>query len=788
MAQTIKGFKINGDPHFLDAMFLSGQTKEELLAGMTGGTSSNPVLDAIYVNAKNNLEIKSGVIGAAKVNLVAADAIQLKTGDGQPLQLDCEQNTVDLNEYGVKVCNGSMDGDKRVVALKLNTAELILDTQKANTNEFDREELQVKFRYDKKDHPIYAKMKARAFDFRCYDHGGIALQIAGADSSGKENKIKFESDRTTVPGATGEYNGEGGKGLEFGTFNNEHTSLYTGDYRFKGDANVFGVTRNTPVLDNKGKTDYPTQGDDFKDVIDASTPKATWNEIIDAANKCKNLEETINNKVAEAAMDASGIDVSGFVTRDTVEEVVASAITDMHIDTSAVESNLKQWVLDKHYVDALPDTLQYIKMGKSKGNFAVDVTGKYTWELTSPKETTSPDEYNVNHAKGDRVVNYTNEAFYTDPNKVYYKAGIDTVLADEETAAPEGTIVYNSACVISFGEAATYQHFVMGEGEASFYEDETKFVFKGTKNISIKFNETTPIKKKEVLDPSRLSEEELEYYENDAAVYDEEGKLVSGWEKTPIWAKSTLWTKNEINVNLETDSKIKFSGKKIETVWAHEVNGVDVETKMDDILLSTNTLSTDANEVVFEQKISKNGDRSGQDTEFVYTFGNNVADTEKVADFATFKANYNGKHTPKTDEELQAMYDAFLAEGQSFEIRVKVSELLGLVARVADLEARLAALEASGVQGPQGPQGPAGADGVNGENGAQGPQGPAGADGADGQDGAQGPQGPAGADGANGEDGAQGPQGPAGADGQDGAQGPQGPEGPEYSPESNEGE
>ena len=98
---------------------------------------------------------------------------------------------------------------------------------------------------------------------------------------------------------------------------------------------------------------------------------------------------------------------------------------------------------------------------------------------------------------------------------------------------------------------------------------------------------------------------------------------------------------------------------------------------------------------MFEQKISKNGDRSGQDTEIVYTFGNNVADTEKVADFAEFKVNYNSKHKNhgKSDEELQAMYDAFLAEGQSFEIRVKISELLGLVAKVAALEARIEALE-----------------------------------------------------------------------------------------------
>ena len=192
MANTIKGFKINGVAHSLDAMFLSGATKEELLANGGGSGSSNPALAGIYVNPSNNLEINASVGGGEKLNLVAGDAIQIKPGDGEPLQLDCEQNTLDnVNEYGVKVCNGSMPKNSRVVGLKLNAAELILDTQKANTTEFDPEEFQIKVRYDKKENPIYLKTRARAFDFRCMDHGGIALQIAGHDSSDNENKIKF---------------------------------------------------------------------------------------------------------------------------------------------------------------------------------------------------------------------------------------------------------------------------------------------------------------------------------------------------------------------------------------------------------------------------------------------------------------------------------------------------------------------------------------------------------------------------------------------------------------------
>ena len=708
--KTIKGFIVNDEPHYLDATLLNGkEVSEEALNALSGDA-----LKGVYVNASNNLEFNAGAAGAEKLNLVASDAIQVKPGDGEPLQLDCEQNSTDLNEFGVKVCNGSMNKNSRVVALKLNAAELTLDNQKANTTEFDLDEFQIKVRNDKWNNgqslsdgsgPIYLKAKARAFDFRCYDHGGIALQIAGHDGNGKENKIKFESDRTSEIGATPVYCKEGGKGLEFGTFNNEHASLYTGDYRFKGDATVYGVTRNTPVATpSTGKIDYPTQSDDFKDVINATTPSASWNEILDAANKCKNLEDTVNAAVARAALSGDGIDTSVFVTRDEVEDVVASAMTDMHIDTTGLAS--EQWVLDRHYIDALPDGVQYVKMGKSKGNFAVDLTGKYTWELTSPKSATTVDEYNEIHAKGDRVINYLNEAFYTDPAKVYYKAGDTTLLADGVTEVPKDTIIYTSACNLTFAVPAVadggYEYYLMGEGETSFYEDPTKFFYKCKAKKGDFYADGTPAAKDAIVQGAGLTAEEIAYYDSKGEILDEDGVTVlqsAIWAKTNLWKKSTLWTPNEVNINLETDSKIKFAGKKIETVWTID----DVDYKMDDILLSTNTLSTDAGEVVFEQKISKNGDRSGQDTEFVYSFGNNVADTTKVADFAAFKKNYNGKHTPKSDEELQAMYDAFLAEGESYEIRVRVSELLGLVQRVADLEARLAALEAA--QTPAEPEG-----------------------------------------------------------------------------------
>lgn len=69
------------------------------------------------------------------------------------------------------------------------------------------------------------------------------------------------------------HSGVGGDGMEFGTFNNEHASLFCGDYRFKADAPVFAVTRGELETDAiTGKVDYPTQPDDFKDIIDDENP------------------------------------------------------------------------------------------------------------------------------------------------------------------------------------------------------------------------------------------------------------------------------------------------------------------------------------------------------------------------------------------------------------------------------------------------------------------------------------------------------------------------------------
>lgn len=671
---------------YIDKFIESGTGEEFLIKAKSADTASHAE-NATNADAIGNVEKYSGFINGKQ-----REGLKIKNGT--------KEAVIELNDKGnlaIESLSKHLNLESaQGIQIKPTTTIIFDSSRRIANNKGNEINVEAKFDdFDKRTDAEYAgkdgsneayaelKIKSRNLDLRCHDHGGIALQIAGQDGHGNENKIKFESDRTSSIGSSGNYHGEGGKGLEFGTFNNEHASLFCGDYRFKGDANVYGVTRGAIETTSTGKMDYPTQGDDFKDIKDENK-KATWYDIINAAKRCADLTRSVKEEIQAAAIE--GVEVNDIVTRSNVEEIVNDAISDAHIDLTGVAT--EEWVLDQHYISELPDAVQYLKMGKSKGNFAIDVKGKYTWEETGPKSATTVDEYNNVVVKGDRVINYTNESFYTNEDKVYYKAGIETTLADGETVVAADTIVYNSACNLSFAENCGYEHFELGAGEASYYEDETKFFYKAKKNA--KYPDGTDAPKDTIIQGSGLTEEEIAYYDSKGEIKDEDGTVIQAetWKKTYLWKKSTLWSINEININLESDSKIKFDGQKIETVWTYpEVEGGDdVDHKMTEILLSTESLAADANEVVFEQKISKNGDRSGQDTEIVYTFGNNVADPEKVADFNAFKTNYNSKHTPKTDEELQAMYDAFLAEGLGFEIRVKVSELLSLVNRVTTLE------------------------------------------------------------------------------------------------------
>lgn len=178
---------------------------------------------------------------------------------------------------------------KKNIQLK-PTEEIIIDSGRREAASGDNEAI-LKVKNDDTKEWGSLKIKSRNIDLRCHGHGGIALQPCHTDNNNFENKIKFESSRTAPLGAkTVTYDTEGGKGLEFGTFNNEHTSLFTYDYRFNKDGYVYAVTRGNPVTAN-GKYDYPTQSDDFKDIVDSNLG-VSWEYIIKAAKVFEAIENT----------------------------------------------------------------------------------------------------------------------------------------------------------------------------------------------------------------------------------------------------------------------------------------------------------------------------------------------------------------------------------------------------------------------------------------------------------------------------------------------------------------
>ena len=533
------------------------------------------------------------------------------------------------------------------------------------------------------------KINSRNLDLRCHEHGGIALQIAGKDKQGYENKIKFESDRTSPITEQGTYNGEGGKGLEFGTFNNEHSSLFTKDYRFNKNGDVYAVDRDTPVYDS-GKTDYPTQSDDFKDIINEMTPVTKWNDIVKVSAKYRLLkdyttESEVQALITERAAELAGggaISLEGYATEAYVDNAIEQ------IETGTYEPGNGISIIDKvisvnNYNQIIPLTaltnsttaLGCVKIGKSKGNLQIDVKGKYTYEA----KVDAVDEYGNAVEAGGRVVNYQDESFYEDPMKYYYKANSATTYADGEYA-PKGARAYTTA-VISGMTERTY-----------FYK---------AKNNALYYDETPAAEGDIILKASITGETEIAYYDNPDNKWVKSYILPMGDDEshyTGAWEKVNLWVHNDININLESDSKIKFDGNKIETTWSYpEVEGGDdVDHRMEKISLAAEDLAIDSTVVSTEKKVTKNGDFT-EEPMLSYTFENKLLDGNGsvVVTESQFVTNYKKKHagTTLTDEEIKALYSEYIAMGVSETITVRVSDLLRLVGKVAELETRIAALE-----------------------------------------------------------------------------------------------
>lgn len=312
----------NGDA--LDAEMWNKLAEDVNELGAGGGTSGGD--SHVYFDGtnKHNLNLvtttedqyidENNKVKGGKINIEPYSDLQVKAGDDITLY---SHHREDPEELSVKVLNGAevsatdqAEINEYPVDLQLNTSNIILTTKdKAITiaeknkaraaankdNTADKANiLNMEIKTGKKATKAtasdgqygYLKVRANAIDLRCEDHGGIAIQPKGYDSEGNMNKIKFEHG--------------GGDGLEFGTFNTEKTSLFTGEYRFNKNGEIYLATRtydqeyeanpktdDTGIFDNtptgKDATNahkWAKQADDFYDIIDENDPHCTWEDII----------------------------------------------------------------------------------------------------------------------------------------------------------------------------------------------------------------------------------------------------------------------------------------------------------------------------------------------------------------------------------------------------------------------------------------------------------------------------------------------------------------------------
>ena len=221
---------------------------------------------------KKKKGVNTTIVSGNNVNIEPRESVDTTKGGnisfkpGDDIEF-CSHHRVASNqdEVSMKI----IDGDDNPVKLQLNAAAMVLTTKDKTGDDAAVMDITVN---SAKNTRGYLKVRAQAIDLRCEDHGGIALQPKGSDGQGNMNKIKFEHG--------------GGDGLEFGTFNTEHTSLFTGDYRFNKDGVIKLATRTTEVSDKADANDattaykYVKQNDDFYDVIDQNDPTCTWEDIV----------------------------------------------------------------------------------------------------------------------------------------------------------------------------------------------------------------------------------------------------------------------------------------------------------------------------------------------------------------------------------------------------------------------------------------------------------------------------------------------------------------------------
>lgn len=348
------------------------------LANSGGGGGGTVVVEGnshvTFNDSKKNLTIETTETRAngkgGHINVEPAGDFQVKPV-GTEKKYTHHRDADHLREYKVAILNGAneevngVEEDDYPVDFKVQAANLELNTEdkqayighvnadreaagKDNTSDDDKIfNLNVTTGVKKAEatrqnpHFAYFKVHARAMDFRCEEHGGIALQPFGCDSQGHENKIKFEHG--------------GGDGKEFFTMNTEKMSAYVDEYRFKKTGKWIMATRllldNTKNAGGNDKFEhgddetkhysYQKQSDDFLDIVNVDDPQCTTEELIStiyALNGAPgihtqitskgNVEIETNEKYIEVASTATaGVTIGSLIFGNTVEDSVGTIFT-----------------------------------------------------------------------------------------------------------------------------------------------------------------------------------------------------------------------------------------------------------------------------------------------------------------------------------------------------------------------------------------------------------------------------------------------------------------------------
>lgn len=298
----------NGDTLSASAWNALASDVNELGAG---GSNGSAVGTYLYMNDKGNLCLETTAENTpagkkGKLNIESNDDIQLKPGDDIMLYGD-HRGEGKTDEVSIKVMDGT-GSDDVPAKLQVNCSEITLTTKDKTGNNAAVMDINVNSAKNTKG---YLKVRAQAIDLRSESHGGIALQPKGYDNP-SGTKFDGTSGITSEDIANGnvrymnkiKFEHGGGDGLEFGTFNTLHTSLFTNDYRFKKDGVIRLSQRYTTTSDKADQNDPTTLNkfqknnaannaaissdtgktfnapDDFYDFVETSDPTCTWEDIV----------------------------------------------------------------------------------------------------------------------------------------------------------------------------------------------------------------------------------------------------------------------------------------------------------------------------------------------------------------------------------------------------------------------------------------------------------------------------------------------------------------------------